>query len=231
VNIAVLSAFRDCSWKHITRYFHQVRSLQDYLPHDNITCYAVEGDSINDTAGMIQSAAKSHLISLSLSHYHHGYPNWGSVESSERMSALTGVMKALMSSVDPKDEDVCLYVESDLIWEADTASRLIRLATYHERFNVFAPLIMAGENFYDVWAFRDIDGNRFGPFHPFCKYLNEYFDLLLEVNSVGSCLAFRSSLAHNVNVEGEECLVSWCNSARKQGYRIAVDPTLIVRHP
>jgi len=248
VNIAILSAFRSCSWDQVDRYFSQAQSLQSYVIHDRIEVYAVEGDSVNNTTEMIRNSAQGHNVTVNISHHHHGYPNWGSIESSERMGALTGVMKTLMASVDPSEVDVCQYVESDLIWDRETIGKLIghvkdSLLVYNPIklgltfFDILSPLIMAGENFYDVWAFRDQDGNRFGPFPPFCKYLAGAWDGNymetdpLEVNSVGSCLAFRSELARNVIVEGEECLVSWCNSARKQGYKIAVDPTLIVRHP
>ena len=91
---------------------------------------------------------------------------------------------------------------------------------------MFGPLVMAGDCFYDVWGYRDLNGERFSPFAPFCAGLGAS---MFEVSSIGSCLAMRGDVAMSCRIRDEYCLVGWCRDARAQGYRIAVCPDLMVR--
>ncbi len=99
-------------------------------------------------------------------------------------------------------------------------------------FDILAPMIFAGECFYDIWGFR-ADGCRFGPFYPFHHTLAELhagIDILV-VDSVGSCFAAKGDIARRTHVLDNNALVGWCDAARKLGARIGVIPTLKVVHP
>jgi hypothetical protein len=97
-------------------------------------------------------------------------------------------------------------------------------------FDIVAPLIFAGDLFYDIWAFRK--GNeRFSPLYPYHRDLA--YSGVMEVDSIGSCFACRGEvIQHTIkHLKGEEGLVSFCNSARELGYRIGVDARFRVEHP
>lgn len=240
MNIAIVSAFRNSS-SRLLRYFLQVQSLLDHAkrsdPNAKIRVIAVEGDSTDRTRHELRNAKKVFNVpfKVDLVVHDHGKREFSSTEDVDRLEALTGVMKAGMSAVDFRD-DVVLYVESDLIWHPHQVGSLIDMALRQDYgFDIFAPMIWSGKDhlgqriFYDIWGFRK-NGARFSPFYPYSsEYLNNLH--LSEIDSAGSCLAFRSEIAEKVVVSGSNGLVSWCESARKQGYRIAVAPQFYVEHP
>jgi hypothetical protein len=188
---------------------------------------AVEGDSVDGTDEMLLAEARSRDLSLELVKCNHGGPEFGSTESPERMAALSLVGNAIFRSITDQD-DLLVYVESDLFWEPETLMQLALLADERPAgFDVFAPLVMAGECFYDIWGFRGLDGRRFAPFSPFFPGVLE--SDVFEVSSVGSCLAMRGHVARSARIRNEGCLVGWCEDARAQGFRIGVVPSLKVR--
>lgn len=229
MNIVIVSAFRDSSDKYIRRYLDQIVSLKTHLGHDHhVRVSAVEGDSKDDTRGRLITAADARGIALIIITHHTGKKRYGSTEEPARLEALTGVMIEGMASVDPTIDDVVLYVESDIVWSPWEVWALLQMAhRRQEGFDIIAPMIWAGDLFYDVFLYRK-SGSRFAPFAP---YHSDLTPGLCEVDSAGSCLAFRSELARDVKVNGKMGLLSWCESARNQGHRIAVDTYSNVRHP
>lgn len=235
MNVCILSAFRNSVYQ-IDRYFNQVLSLRAHgLRSDSrfhVRVVAVHGDSTDKTLHDLQwkRLALTTRINISIVEHNHGLPPFGSTESPIRMAALTKVMQCLMRSIDLSMDDVILYVESDLIWQPEQVGSIIDQAYRREQgFDIISPLIFAGENFYDIYCYRGLDGSRFSPFKPYHSSLNVRG--LNEVSSVGSCLAFRPELATRVKPIGEEGLISWCSGARESGYRIAVDTRCRVDHP
>lgn len=237
MNIVVVSAFRN-SVSYIDRYFDQIGSLTIHANRDSqahsIRVVAVEGDSQDKTTDKLKSLASrgikgSRSIPLTIINHAHGKRVFSSTEDSDRLSALTGVMQSGMAAVDPTHDDVVLYVESDIIWHAHQVGSIIDLAyRRQDGFDIVAPMVFAGDLFYDVWAFRK-NGNRFSPFLPYHSDLQP--STITEVDSVGSCLAFRSELAELVSAIGEHGLVSWCAGAKSLGYRIGVASDFQVKHP
>lgn len=242
MNIAIVSAFRNSS-SRLLRYFLQVEALMLHgrktNPDLNVRVIAVEGDSTDKTKYELKNAKRIFNLGfdVKLVVHNHGKREFSSTEDADRMEALTGVMKSGLSAVDSSRDDVVLYVESDLIWNPHQVGSLIDMALRQEAgFDVFSPMVWAGKDtqnrpiFYDIWGFRKQNGERFSPFFP---YFDSHigFIKLAEVSSVGSCLAFRSEIAEKVEVSGSNGLVSWCESARNQGYRIAVAPQFYLEHP
>lgn len=208
-------------------------------PTIKLRVVAVEGDSTDDTKDQLESASKAFNapFPVEVVTHNHGKREFSSTEDTDRLEALTGVMKAGMSTVDSSKDDVVLYVESDLIWNPHQVGSLIDMAQRQDYgFDIFAPMVWAGKDkqnrriFYDIWGFRKKGGDRFSPFFPYCDF---FINMLrkIEVDSAGSCLAFRAEIAEKVQVSGSNGLVSWCESARNQGYRIAVAPQFYVEHP
>jgi len=230
VNIVIGSAFRNCA-RNAPAYFERVRAFADLVPQHRVSVNAVEGDSIDNTRQALCIAAEMNHIHLNLVTCNHGGPEFGSTEQPERMVALSKVGNAIFESVKESD-DALFYVESDLMWSPETARRLVNIATNMTGFDVISPLVLCGHTaptFYDIWGFRGLDERRFSPFNPFYPGLEPGSETIFEVGSVGSCLAMRAHVARACRIRNDYCLVGWCEDARSQGYRIGVQPNLLVR--
>lgn len=221
MNIVVGSAFRN-SVHYLGRYFAQIDALRKHFdPAHTVRVIAVEGDSKDKTRKILPRPGVEVVTAA------HGGPVYGSTEHSERMIALSKVGNSIFGAVKDTD-DVLVYVESDLLWDPQTINSLIEKAITQEGgFDVFAPLIFAGQCFYDVWGFRK-DGARFSPFAPYHSGMN---GSLTEIDSAGSCLVMRSIVARECRIRNDYCLVGWCEDARAHGYRIAVCSDLRIHHP
>lgn len=229
MRVAIGSAFRNCS-PNAPRYMERVAALVQHLPDLSFRVIAVEGDSVDNTRQALRIAADYHGVDLDLRTCNHGGRDFGSTEEPDRMVALSKVGNAIFDGV-REDDGVLVYVESDLRWDPETIAEMIAQAWNREGgFDVFAPLVMAGPSFYDIWGFRGLDGRRFSPHYPFFPGLfpDEVRDSAFEVGSVGSCLVMRTEVARACRIRNDYCLVGWCEDARSQGYRIAVNSTLKV---
>lgn len=223
MNIVIGSAFRN-SAAAVYDYIDRVSKLRMLYPQDTIRVIAAEGDSFDDTRRRLQQFPFVQHVPCD-----HGQRWFGSTEDPDRMVALSKVGNAIFDAV-REDDDVLVYIESDLIWDGPTIAGLIDAAmTRDGGFDVFAPLVYVGKRFYDVWGFRHLDGSRFSPFEPL-KGLHPqgYFS---EVGSVGSCLVMRGEVARKVRIRNDYCLVGWCEDARRLGYKIAACPAFSVEHP
>lgn len=224
--IAIGSAFRNSGGNAMV-YMERVAALRDLMQGDQVRVIAVEGDSRDNTREALRIAARFHNLDLDLLTCNHGGPVFGSTEQPERLKALSLVGNAIFDGVRESD-DALLYVESDLLWDAWTAKKLILRAINWAMTNtdVVAPMVMAGEAFYDIWGFRHLSGERFGPFE------HQKFGgspVPIRVGSVGSCLAMRGEVARRCRIKNDYCLVGWCEDARAQGFSIAAHPDLVVR--
>lgn len=229
MEVVVGSAFRNFGHA-VGRYMLQVKGLQKALgPEHKVRVLAVEGDSVDTTRAQLESVAAGLGIDLNLVTCNHGGRRFGSTECEDRLVALSKVGNAIFENVRESD-DVLLYVECDLLWQAADVAPLLKMAAFNEGgFDVFAPMIWAGQLFYDVWGFRGTDDQRFGPFAPYHSSLKP--NALCEVNSVGSCLVMRGQVARECRIHDNYCLVGWCRDARSKGYRIAAHTGFDVRHP
>src|SRR5688572_18161280 len=153
----MLSAFRNSQPAHIERYFRQANAYRNALKERGwgFRLRLVEGDSTDDSVWkkVVQTALKYDLTCY-LHDASHGGPVFGSVVSEERFKALSRVGNTMLAWVQP-DDDIVVYVESDLIWTSETMLRLGSLVL-DTHLDILSPLIMAGNNFYDVWAFRGL---------------------------------------------------------------------------
>lgn len=225
MNIAIGSAFRN-SAHGVALYFERVARLKAALPDDNIRVIAVEGDSIDHTPEALILASTLAEVELDLVKCDHHGPVFGSVDTPERMAALSCVGNAIFDNVKDSD-DVLVYVESDLLWDAQTIATLVRNVANSD-YAAIAPLIFAGPQvFYDIWGFRK-NGVRFSPFAPYHPDLKAGLN---EVDSVGSCLVVQGHVARTARIRNNNCLVGWCEDVRTLGYIIAVDTRYEVKHP
>jgi hypothetical protein len=230
-NVVMLSAFRNSQPAHIERYFRQANAYRNALKERGwgFRLRVVEGDSTNNDVwrNVIKIAAKYDLTCY-LHDASHGGPVFGSVVSEERFKALSKVGNTMLELVQP-DDDIVVYVESDLIWIPET---MLRLGSFvlDCHLDIVSPLVMAGDSFYDVWAFRGLDQSHFAPFKPYHSCLNDS-SYLTEVYSVGSCLVMKGEVARKCRIINDNCLVGFCEDARSKGYKVWVDSKIKVNHP
>lgn len=249
MKFVVASAHRNTAGAQARRWMHQLVALKAELRNHyycSFRAVAVEGDSTDNTRKELVDLALAVDIDLELRTCNHDGPVYGSTEQPERMAALSKVGNAIFDAVRP-DDDVLVYVESDLVWEAETIRKLIdyviphriQVTQHQDRVpsfvdgvcdaDVVAPMVFAGDNHYDIWALRGLDGVRFSPSYPYHESLSRKTSLT-EVSSAGSCLVMSAEVARRVRILNDNALVGWCEEARRQGYRIWVAPELRIRH-
>lgn len=233
--VVMLSAFRNSLPAQLDRYFRQVHAYRNALKERgwDFRLSLVEGDSTTSAVwNGIVDRAKRYDLTCAIHDAHHGGPVFGSVVSEERFKALSMVGNRLLSRVEASDT-IVVYVESDLIWSEHA---LLHLGSQILDLNIdiVSPLIFAGQNFYDVWAFRGLDGGMFAPFKPYHSSLAWSHGVnigLTEVSSVGSCLVMKAEVARECRIIDNECLVGFCKDVRNKGYRVWVDSRVSIYHP
>lgn len=227
MNLAIISFFRNSeSSGHVQRFMKQVAALKDAWP-EHLRLIAVYGDCVDETANALQKLAAAYHVPLQLIEFNHGGPSFGSVVSEERFSALSQLGNIGLGAIGEQD-DLVFYVESDLIW---TPEAVFKMAVYAaDGADVVAPLVFAGEDFYDVYCFRK-DGEQFAPFFPYHSKLNHNGGGLTEVDSVGSAFVMKGSVARKARIRNNDVLLGFCADARAQGFRIFVDAKNRVEHP
>lgn len=228
MNVTIISCFRNAT-AYIPRYFDQIDHLAIVLarrtPHARLNLLLGYGDSTDGTGEMLFEAAAdsigAHLIDVS-----HGGSQYGSIEHPERFKQLAFVGNKLLANV-PSDADVVGIVESDLVWEAQTMTRLIDHLAWVP---AIAPMIMDGPNsFYDVYAYR-MNGERFTKTPPYHWRLENFYNDLTMLDSAGSVLFMDADLARKARFTDEQAIVGLCEQIREQGGRIWLDPKATIQH-
>ena len=140
-----------------------------------------------------------------------------------RMSAAATVAFAAV----PKDVDfVCLH-ESDLRSAPTVVDRLMASG----KMPVAGwPTIQlpGGQMFYDVWAYRGLDGATFGQGPPY--HADYTANAPFEVGSFGSCWLAPAALVRG-RVMTHEAIVELCGQWRAEEQRLWVDPRVAVEQP
>lgn len=233
--IEVVSAFRNMEGR-CEKYFQQVNALRTVLQERDsgwtVRAVACEGDSIDRTPEAVVKAASAFQVSVTLVQHNHGGAWWGSTEAADRLEKLSGVLNAALDGVSQKT-DYVLYVESDLLWDPYQIRDLVDLIQVWRSFDIIAPLVYAGPHFYDVWGYRGMDGERFGPYPPYHASLARAAgqEVVVEIQSAGSCLLMTGEVARQVRCHNGGALVGWCEQARAYGFQIGVAPHLRIDHP
>lgn len=230
MRIVVGSALRNMSGR-VNGWFRQIHDLKQHAGEAHeLRVIAVHGDSMDETERELHQFGELWEMPLEIVEHSHGHQVFASTEEPLRMEALSGVLRAGMGAV-KKDDDVLVWIESDLLWEPHDIGSVIDIVDRgDDDFDVVAPLVFAGDLFYDVWGFRGMDGERFSPWAPYHSSMQPHG--LTEVKSVGSCLVMKGDVAMSVKTpQNKQALVGWCAAARKKKYKIGVAADFRVRHP
>lgn len=229
MRVALGSLFRNSAGLQVNRWARQVARLQDRVRGQHeLHLRLVWGDSTDRTREELQACCEAlEPASYTITERSHGGPVFGSTEDPARMRALSWAWNGLLEQVG-EDIDALAYVESDLLWQPEVFLRLV--ARLERGADVVAPLTFAGVAFYDIWAFRALDGRRWSPFHPY--HPDARFDgELTRMNSVGSCLVMRGEVARRCRIRDDQAIVGFCADARAQGYGVFADTGERVDHP
>lgn len=224
--LILASVFRDAE-DYIPRYVEQVAALARELPL-HVVC--VEGDSTDDTEDLLPKSLADAGIDATVLTVEHGGPKFPSIDNPWRWRqlglvcnvALTAAVRLLTTS----GEQTVTYVESDLIWDTPT---MLQLDAHAHRFPAVAPLSLIGDTnqFYDSWAYIK-DGQQFGrhlPYHP------NVHDMMVTIDSAGSCIAMSSTAARAAEFSLQDCIRGVGRSIYAAGLSLWLDPSLAVRHP
>jgi len=229
--LTIISFFRDAAGLQVHRFIKQCALLQAVWP-GAIRIVAVYGDCMDATKPQLLAEAEARNLALHLVEYNTKVPRYGSTEQPERMAALSRLSNCGLdfaaTLLEMHTAEQILYVESDLIWDADVIVELMH-SLDSSNADAMAPLVFAGENFYDVWAFRGLDGQRFSPFPPYHSSLKG--KATIQVSSVGSCFLMERWVLENVRIKNEGALVGFWREAKDHGFSVKVSPGQRVRHP
>lgn len=208
----------------------QVQDLWNQIPAAwHFSCVWGEGDSIDDTLVSLKHATRTYPAKIV--DCAHGGGAYGSVVKAERFRQLAHVGNTIWAAI-PADADVVVYVESDLIWQAETIMRLIDNVATGGLDAVVPKIILrrAGwpaHTFYDRWAYR-YRGQHFSHHRPYFQGYKA--DQLTRIDSAGSCMAIRGELARKVNFPDDDVFVGLSRQIHEQGCSLWFDPALAVTH-
>lgn len=180
----------------------------------------VENDSTDDTLDRLLAFTPD-VVTVS-----DNCPYFPSSDFRERWRHLAWVANHTIDQITP-DDDVFLYVESDLAWEPED---LVRLVDHLSEVDVCSALnLRANGSYYDIWGSKGIDGRRFSfapPYHPSLDA-----DGLVEVQSMAGCTAMVAEVARLCRFSPDDCYRGWNRAMRLAGFRVWCDPTIRVIHP
>ena len=224
MNIAIGSIFRDAAG-HVDRYAAQVRSLQDAAPQHNVRVIVAEGDSVDNTWDLLCGHFGDAVFKRA-----HGGPKFGSVDSKQRYEQFSFCYEAVLERVLPTD-DVFIYVEGDLVWDAATMLGLLENLELPE-VDMVVPFAWYNGRHYDLWAVRGLDGGSFGMYPPHhISMLDDSPTGLYPLSSAGSCMVMKAEIARTCHfVPKELCVVGFTRDAVAHGYKIWLNPKLKVHH-
>ena len=230
MNITLCSAFRNAD-AYLDRYLDQVTDLRQRLVEqgDRLFCVWGEGDSVDDTQSRLWLAAKYcgwpvHIVDCT-----HGGPDYPSIVLADRFVQLAHVGNTIWRAV-PKGTDAVLFVESDLLWEAET---MLALLAGLKSYPAICPKILLRRRgwpahaWYDTWAFRK-NGQHFGHHPPYVEGVS--LVSYTQIDSGGSCMAIRGELARKVNFPNEDVFVGLSRQLYEQGGSLWLDGGLTVTH-
>lgn len=217
--IAVCSIFMN-SVTYLDTYFAQIGDLSK---SQELSLVLTEGDSSDDTWNELKARWTPGMY---MQQIHHGGPHFGSVDNAQRWEQIARVVRPTVNRALELEPDAVLWVESDLVWDADTMSKLIESVTEAPG-RTSCPMVFADTTprFYDIWGYR-LNGKGFLAHPPYFPEDPTHFTQpgsnLVHIDSCGSCFA-TSDL---------QTLAEWDGHWPYWGSgNIKLHQDLVIRHP
>lgn len=231
--VSIWSLFRDDAGENIARYRQQIWGLQ--YPAGLLRIYCVEGDSRDNTLGELQAWAVEDDRVTVVKH-DTGLPRMRHTPHAGRLRCLseTGNTALDVLAAD-RWGDLAMLIESDLQFKPDILWQLIADKPKDEA--VISPFIWIAKpdrswlQFYDVWAFRGLDGVCF-PAMPPEYFIVHYPAQPFEVESVGSMVLMDAKPIYDgVRYTPDAAIRGICHQYRQRGLKIYADPKANILHP
>lgn len=236
--VCICSIFRDSESRRrneLHRYFVRLHDIN--YPIDNLRFSFFENDSTDGTLQKLREwVSGPYGYNCVLSNAKWGNPFYGSTVHPVRFrDAGTAANTTLDQANDKwgKEIDWYWWVESDLIWDKDLLSNLIKSANeLHTKF--LSPMIYIEQpdgRFYDTYAYIDWkrreNFKNDPPFHPDFNKTKP-----MRMFSVGSCMLMHGDVIRaGVRWEHVRSIIDLCDNAGKAGFEIWLDPRLEIYHP
>jgi len=216
--IAAMSLFRDSSQQYIDEYFDRARSISG---GHQIDFFLVEGDSKNNTFDMLRAKAGDDKRFKVIKN-DTGLPQMGSTVHETRFKCLTRTANPTIADIAELDYDYFWYIDSDLLYSPGIVNALMSAKR-----DVIAPIIMAGEAFYDIWAYRNMDGKSVGPHTHWIVDSQP-----IRLSSVGGCVMIKHEfIRRGARMTETESIVGLCEESSRLGAEVWMDTTSVVFHP
>lgn len=220
--LIVGSIFRD-SAEYVGRYFDQVNALRARMP---VRLVLAEGDSTDGSYELIEERLKPGDVLIRADHGGEKFP---SIDHPQRWAQIAYVDNLLLDEVKVDDDDIFLYVESDLIWTPQT---IVSLLKGLDIVSAVAASCKRRGLWYDHWGAVGVDGKRFtreAPYHRSLAHAPK--GALVPIHSMGSCIAIRGEIFNQgVEFSEEDCIRGYCRSIR-QHTALWLDTGAEVIHP
>ena len=214
--ITVMSLWRNDEERHLQDRVVHLLSKRSFL---DVRWLWVVGDSTDGTERFLRDVASLNPA-ITVIRHDSGMPDSGNVVERRRRSAWTA--SRMFEEIPLDAEYVCLH-ESDLRSPDDVLDRLLTVSA-NEPVAAWPVINLNGTpQFYDIWAFRFLNGTQFSPFmtrpkRPF------------EVGSFGSCWIAPADFVRGRQLD-ETAIVGLCQRWRMEGIRMWADPRTIVEQP
>lgn len=228
--LAILSLFRDRS-RLVPEYIHRIEKLE-WPEQPWVVC--VEGDSKDNTAELLHDWEARRERTTVIEHDLHR-PYYGSIINADRFATLATAANVGLDRIAELDVDRVLLLPSDLRYSVDTVQKLDAFLSTTPKAGTVSPMIWieirGQQRFYDIWAFRTLEGRHFPPRSP-DWFRKHYSTSTFEVSSSGAMVLCRAeAIKQGARLTKEEAVVGLCKNFRSLGYSLHVDPTLDVVHP
>ncbi len=229
-NVVMLSFWRNDVGRNLTE---RAAHLLDKT-YSALEWVWIVGDSTDGTTEALEDVVRSHPRRYSCAVIDIGDTGIRGDDPNTRLHRLGVTAQAALDEVTIADDWVIIH-ESDIQSPPDIVEGLLTSGQEMEvplpmsRVMGAWPVLGAAPMFYDIWAYRGLDGQHFTNYPPYHAVYRP--DAPFEVQSVGTVWGFPAAAMR----AGMRCTtwgcVEMCAELRAQGYHIWVDPRIEVVQP
>ena len=223
--VCIMSLWRNDAERSLESRVAHLGSKARHTDHDIFYLWLVGDTTDTTTRDLIDASGRflpNHLITPA--HIYEAESGVGPGEDMPtRRRRFSSNANALFAAI-PEDADYVLLHESDIQSPDNIVDRL---------FNNFLPCaawpvleLNGRDQFYDTWAFRQVDGERF----PSWAKAPHAGDVPFEVGSFGTVWMAPAPLVRD-RVISELCVVDLCRQWSAEGHQLWCDPRIVVRQP
>jgi hypothetical protein len=212
--VVMMSLWRNDADRHLQERVDHLLSKTCRLP---IRWLWVVGDSSDDTENLLRRMVVDNP-QVTIIRRDSGITG-DDLATRRRRSSWTA--SAMFAEIPLEAHAVCLH-ESDLQSSTDVLTQLL-LSSHHPVAGWPIIRLADGPQFYDIWAYRGLNGL---PFSPYARPPAH----MVRVSSFGSVWMAPTSMVRNRTM-GDEAIVSLCAQWTREGIPLWVNPAIVIQQP